>query len=272
VMILFLAVYLLAWYLPFKGTYDYMMAHQSGTLEINREVFNHINFNITYFLLSKINLPFTLTFLVCLLTGIFLLFRKVSGSFPLLFKTALLWLILESHKLTMVYWPTRYQVSMYVAMGLLITIVFYELINNGGLFKNNRRATWLLRVVAVTWIMVMFVNNVNDYFKTLERREWVIRDTNRYLAENLTKDDVAIGAWAPSLTWDAKCRAFPVWGGFLNDQDPLVKFHPKVVLSEPDEQDSEQAYKKQGIDLLKESDSIRSFQIGQWNIKVYWIR
>jgi hypothetical protein len=271
VTILLLVIYILAWYLPFKGTYDYMMAHQSGGLEISRNSIRIVGFNIVYFLFSSDNIYFTITFIACVIIGTILLFRKVSGSYPLLFKSSLIWFLLESHKLLMVYWPTRYQVSMYVAMGLLIAVVFYELINNGELYGQRIRLKRPVQAIVFACIAVLFIFNLVSYFKTLDRREYVIRDTNHYLAETLNEEDIAIGAWAPSLTWDAKCKSFPVWGGFLNDVDPIGKFHPRVVISEPDEQDSEQAYKKQVIDLKSISDSTRTFPLGQWVVNVYWL-
>lgn len=265
-------IYLLAWYLPNKETYDFMMVHQSGGISIGADSIRTIGFNVVHFLLSDINLPFTLIFLACVATGFFLSSRSNSGSFRLLFTPALLWFLLESHKLLMVYWPTRYQVSMYVAMGLLIAVVFHELITGGELFRNKKSMSAAVRIVLLVLIGILTVTNLSNYFKTLERREFTLREANRYLADHLDKDDLVIGAWAPSLTWESGSRSFPVWGGFLNDADPLVKYSPRVVVSEPDEQDSEQAYSRQGIDLKAISDSIRSYPAGNWIVNIYWLK
>ena len=45
----------------------------------------------------------------------------------------------------------------------------------------------------------------------------------------------------------------------------------KVIIAETDEQDSEQAWKDQDIDLAAISDSSRSFRIGHWDVVIFWI-
>ena len=268
--LLFLLIYMLAWYLPSKGTYDHMMAHQSGAFELGPKTGEYIRFNVTHFFLSSGNIAFTITFLVSLVAGILLLFRKSSPHFPLLFKTSVIWVVLELHKLTMVYLPTRYQVSLFAAMGLLTAIVLLEIYHTQWLSKEHKWR-WTVRTLVVTWTLAILLFNLSDYRHALERRTYRIHQANAYLASTLTKNDTVLGAWAPSLTWGSDCIAKPVWGGFLNDVEPLERFQPRAVISEPDEQDSEQAYKKQGIDLYAVSDSSRTFEIGRWEVVIFWI-
>jgi hypothetical protein len=269
--IFFLVLYTAVWYLPFKDTYDYMMAHQSGTFTLGPKTWEYIRFNTTYFMLSNGNQAFFITFLVCFAIGIILLFRNTSSHFTIVFKTTLVWLLLELHKLTMVYLPTRYQVSMFIAMGMIISIVLLELFHQAEMGRKR----WIvisLRTFLISWVIFLFIFNVNGYKNSYENRSYHIREANQYLSKTLDRDDVVIGAWAPSFTWDAKCRAIPVWGGFLNDNDPLERFQPRIVVSEPDEQDSEQAYVKQGIDLAAASDSVRTFHIGSWEVSINWLK
>ena len=105
----------------------------------------------------------------------------------------------------------------------------------------------------------------------MNNRQYTIRETNKYVACSAGKDDVIIGAWAPSLTWESKSRAIPVWNNFLNYEDPVRRFNPKAIIAETDEQDSEQAYKNQGIDIRNISDSARTVKIGHWNLGIYWV-
>jgi hypothetical protein len=269
--VFFLLFYLTAWYLPFKGTYDYMMAHQSGGFHLSPESWGHVRFNIDHFMFSITNILFTLTFLACIPLGIYILYQKTPGHFPLLFKTALLWFFLELHKLTMVYLPTRYQVSLFASMGLVIAVVIYELYRLN-LASGKRWPGLLKKPVLIAWMAILTAINLADYSAAYTSRKYAIQEAIQYLVDKTDKNDVVIGAWAPSLTWQAGSRAMPVWKGFLNDRDPLKEFQPAAVISEPDEADSEQAYLEQGTDLSNSSDSIRTMDIGPWKVNIYWIK
>lgn len=268
----FLLIYLLGWYLPNKDTYDYMMVHQSGAVALDARTLETIRFNLRFFFFTGKPLVFTLVFLASLLTGTVLLFIKTSMNFRTLFLGSLIWFILELHKLAMVYLPTRYQVSLYFAMGLLMATVISEVLQGQPEKKPWLSVKNLSKHIALGFILLIMVLNLTDYFNTLQRREYVIRDTNRYLAGYDLKNRLVIGAWAPSLTWECKSRSFPVWYGFLNYQDPLHQFDPAVIVAENDEKDSEEAYRSQGINLMAESDSVKFVRIGRWTVGIFWMQ
>ncbi len=169
----------------------------------------------------------------------------------------------------MVYLPTRYQVSLFVSMGLLMSIVSYELLS----WPTARtRTRIIMRTITIAVLFIMTAINGYHYIDTFRHRTFVIRDTNEYLAQTLAQNDLVLGAWAPSLTWDSKSKALPVWNNFLNYQDPVTKFKPKVVIAETNEQDSEQAWSSQGINLKELSDSTKTVRIGQWELVIYWMK
>jgi hypothetical protein len=265
-LLFFLLVYLLAWYLPNKKAYDFMMAHQSGEFNFSMKIWEYIRFNLDYHFLHGWFQWFAYFFLAMMIMGFIMLKRSKSKRYPVLFFSALAWFFLELHKLTMVYLPTRYQVSLFASMGLLMSIVLFELMHWPVARTRN-----LVRWATVAVITVMTAINGYNYFDAINHRTYVISDTNKYLATHLAKDDVVLGAWAPSLTWDSRSRAIPVWNNFLNYQDPVSKFHPKAVVAEIDEQDSEQAWSSQGISLQELSDSVRTVKIGQWEVIIYWM-
>jgi hypothetical protein len=265
-LLAFLILYLIAWYLPNKEAYDYMMAHQSGEFKLSSKIWEYIRFNLGYHFLEGWVQVFVYIFLVLVISGFFLLKRTRSIRYPVLFFSSFVWFLLELHKLTMVYLPTRYQVSLFVSMGLLASIVIHEVFQ-----VRMAGKTWIPRTIIATLVIIPLSINIYNYADTIRHRSYAIRDTNRYLTEHLTPTDVVLGAWAPTLTWDSKSYALPVWNGFLNYKDPLAAFKPKVVIAEADEQDSEQAWQSQGIDLKELSDSTRTVKIGQWDVVIYWL-
>jgi hypothetical protein len=126
-------------------------------------------------------------------------------------------------------------------------------------------------MAAVLGIMVSLLFNISNNYEAFNSRRYSISECNSYLSENLSENDLVIGAWAPSLTWEGRARSFPVWYGFLNYEDPIAKYNPRVVVSEIDQVDSEMAYQKQGIDLFAISDSVKTYKIGIWNVGIFWI-
>jgi hypothetical protein len=266
-LIILLLAYLLAWYLPNKEAYDYMMAHQSGEFTFSWKIWEYFTFNLGYHFLKGWTQWFVYFFIAYTVTGFVLMNTTRSKRYPVIFLSSLVWFLLESHKLMMVYLPTRYQVSLFASMGLLMSVVSVELWQ-----WPVARSRIIVRLSGITLILIMTVINCCVYIDTLNNRTFVIRETNEYLARNLKPDDIVLGAWAPSLTWDSESKALPVWNNFLNYQDPITKFHPKAVIAETDEQDSEQAWSGQGIDLQVLSDSTKTVKIGQWEMRIYWMK
>jgi hypothetical protein len=152
-------------------------------------------------------------------------------------------------------------------MGLLMSVVSHELLEMPG-------ARWklLIRPLTVAGIIILIFINIYIYTDTLKHRTYAIRDTNEYLSHQLKKEDIVLGAWAPSLTWDSKSKALPVWNNFLNYKDPVTNFKPRVIIAETDEQDSEQAWSSQGINLKDLADSVKTVRISQWEMRIYWLK
>jgi hypothetical protein len=263
----FLIFYLFAWYLPNKEAYDYMMAHQSGEFTLSNKIWEYIRFNIDYHFIQGWLKWFCLVFVAMIILGFTILKKTHSKRFPVFFFSSLVWFLLELHKLAMVYLPTRYQVSLLVSMGLMISIVASELF----VFEIKKNKV-LKRAAVLVVIFILTIINIYNYFDTLNHREYAISDTNKYLALHTGINDVVLGAWAPSLTWQSRARALPVWNNFLNYQDPVSTFYPEVVIAETDEKDSEQAWSGAGINLKEMADSSKTVRIGQWDLVIYWLK
>ena len=270
-LLFFIAIYFFGWYLPNRELYDQMMAGQSGEFSLSAKSIEHLRFNLTNFFLKGWMNAFIAAFVICIPVGFYLFSNKPSSRYATLFMSSIIWFLLESHKLLMVYLPTRYRISLYISMGLLMSIVLNELLKKSLKPEGKRAISEISKVLAYLIILVLLSINIFNYFSTLQSRDYKIRDTNRYLAKTIEPGDTALGAWAPSLTWDCKARAIPVWNNFLNFKDPIGNYNPRIIISEIDEQDSEQAYKSQGIHLDELSDSTKTIKIGQWEVCIYYL-
>jgi hypothetical protein len=264
-----LVLFIVAWYLPFRADFEHMMAHQSGVFSISAKSFEYLRFNLTHLFFKG---PATILSVAYLASLVLLLFRIRKGHSPpfkLLLPVALAWNLLEFHKLIMVYLPARYQVSLLASLALTIAIIIAEYWVQG----KERRIFWKVRVrgIAAIFVMVVLIFNIRDYVGLYNNRTYTIEEVNDYIDMNYRAGGPVVGAWAPSLTWKASARSFPVWNMFLNYEDPVDTFRPEIIISEPDEEDSNQAYISQGIDLDTVSDSVRCFEIGQWTVCLHWI-
>lgn len=129
-----------------------------------------------------------------------------------------------------------------------------------------------LRYAGIFLLVNFMLLNSIHYCSMYSRRQYNIAFANAYFAQCLAgKDDLVLGPWAPSLTWSSQAISKPVWRDFMNDKD-IFGQHPRVIISEPDEEESNQAYSTQGIDLTEHADSVRNIAIGRWKIDIYWMQ
>lgn len=267
--LLIFLMYLLVWYLPNQEFYHYVMMDQTT----NRfafyfdlpDHFRWINENI--FLERKLR-PLTTLFYFTFPIGLLLCFKDVAIPYKKIFIGLSLWLFLEFHKLTMMYLPTRYLVSMIFCMAAINSVVIFEILRI--VFSTKKYHKLLFLPVSVIAIVLFF--NFKNYQDAYFRRTFDIRKINHYFAQYDFEDQLIIGAWAPSLTWKTKAKTYPVWGNYFNDQNILSKQKPTIIISELDEADSSQAYHSQNIDIDQHADSIRYFQIHKFKLKVLWMK
>jgi hypothetical protein len=264
----FLLLYLLAWYLPHQGVFDLVLGDQSkGKFAEVPNMPRTFAFNIIHFLFNASNGWFNGLVLLCGLSGILIYRRSTHSAFKILFVLATVWTVIELHKFTMIYLPSRYWVSYYFAAGLLCSVVIAELLFSPASSRPRMKmAGWVL-------LIFFFAGNSIQYFFILERRTYDIKNINRYLAATVKKSaGPVLGVWSTSAAWDSKARAIPVWNNFMNDVDALNRFQPQAILSEPDEDESNRAFASKGIHLASMADSTRKFQVGRWEVMVCWIK
>lgn len=282
-MVFIFLTYFLVWYLPNQEFYNYVMLDQTT----NRfayyfdlpDHFRWINKNI--FLEKKLQ-PVTVLFYFSFPVGVLLCFRKTSifakkssRFYKKIFLGLSLWLLLEFHKLTMMYLPTRYLVSLIFCMAAINSLVVFEIFRlllqpnrSAGLAKKYQKWVFIPSVIFAT---VLFFN-LKNYQNAYERRTYDIRKINQYLAQYEFGDQPIIGAWAPSLTWKTEAKTYPVWKDYFNDKNILTEQKPIIIISELDESDSNQTYQSQNIQIDQHADSIRYFHIHNFKLKILWMR
>ncbi|KAF0198262.1 MAG: hypothetical protein FD166_1613 [Bacteroidetes bacterium] len=259
-------VYLLAWYLPNRDFYDYIMNYEtserfkssfSGLIEVYRFNFRHIIWvpELWPLLLIALLAPFGLT------VAQFTKFRK--GSIPLALIFGLIWMLVEQHKIAMIYLPTRYFLSLIAAAGIVASLSL------GLLVKHHVSAIKLILPV----VFVMAFLNLTFIYETWKRRTYDIQAVQTYFEKSsLDKNRPVLGIWAYTLAADSKTPTIGIRHNYLNDKDPIRTYNPQLVITEFNQAESDSAWAGQGIDLAAVSDSVRRFKVWRYDLDFYWIK
>ena len=172
------------------------------------------------------------------------------------------WLLFELTRMPLHYLPYRYLLGFIFASGAILSTVYSEWTYHYG------KLQYLFFTLA---IIIAFFNLKNNY-DAYNRRTFQLGAINNYLADYNLKDKPVLGSWASTVCWKNKAIVLPVWYKYYNWIDPIKKFNPALVVTELDESDSNEAYKNEGIDLNKISDSCRVFDVWNYKLVLYWIK
>jgi hypothetical protein len=263
-MLGFLLVYSI-WYWVNRDFYNFIMLNETAGrfpttwndfLAVSR--FNFINSLWTI----EIKLLLILGGFVALAFPFWKIWGKKNIRHELILLFGFAWIILELHKLPMVYIPNRYLLSLYFAVGILVSAGLTML------YDSSRYGKSLAFAFAMTIGLIHMTLN----YESFSRRTYDLEAVNHYFEDKKLMGGVILGSWAPSLTWDTKVRTIPVWNNYFNWKDPVKTFHPLCIVSEFNEAESDHAYEQQGINLDSISDSVRLFKIWRYDVKVYWIK
>ena len=172
------------------------------------------------------------------------------------------WCLLELYKPALAYLPGRYLVSTFFAMGLFICIGIKGIY----LVLPQRN----LNIVIIFILMVLPVScNLIQYYEAYQRRSYLLRDANEFVAVFSTPGCYVAGPWAAAITWKSKSPSIPVWKDYFNDVNTMDRFHPCIIVSELDEEDSGNAWKSQGVNLSELSDTTYDFKIHGWHARIH---
>lgn len=260
----FFLIYVLSWYLPNIDFYNHVILRETSSRypETLLNILSAADFNFSVILFVPFLKPLLIYGAVAFIAGITLLIIKPSNynnTCKLIFVVALLWVILELHKVPMTYLPHRYMLSAYAAVALLISASFAMIYQSA---KKIRPA-----IAAATFLIIGL--QTHFIYDASQNRTYDLNTVNVYLKQYDWDGEVIAGTWAPSVTWGTKARTFPVWADFIN-YEPLL--NSKMIITESDQEDSGESFIKQGIQLEEEADSARIFEVWRYKIYLYWVK
>ncbi len=257
-------LYYVAWYIPSRELFDFVMKAQASAPFGEGEWFwKMIHFNINSFFLNESMVPLTILFLLMVLMFPFILYRhRHNTELTLQLFGAFSWCILELYKPALSYLPGRYLVSTFFAMGLFSCICI-----RGIYLTISERNLWKSALIIL--VATILSANMIQYYKSYMRRTYIIKEANEFVAENSSPGCYVTGPWAPAVTWKSDVPSIPVWIDYFNYKNTLTQFKPCIIISETDEEDSGNAWTLQGVNLSEIADTTYDFKIHNWKVKIY---
>ena len=269
----FISFYILFWYLPNKEMIDLVLENSTNTRAIQVEHLNVFGIIIDYllniknfFIRSLDSAPVVIGFLIFLPIGVsYLFFTQTTKFYQINFLISLSWIIVEMHKFSMNYLPTRYLLSLYFAMGLLIVIVFCESFSQ--LFNKQKVHKVVFSFLSIALISLTFINCM-EVKQSYERRSFDIELTNAYFNQYKFEDRPIMGSWASSLARDSRVTTIPFFEDYINHINIIKRFNPKVIIFEEIE---ENVLLKDNIAIYEIADSVISRKVGIYDLKIAWL-
>jgi len=175
----------------------------------------------------------------------------------------LAWLVVETHKLGLSYLPSRYVVSLLVAV---------TLVGAAAIATRQRplsaRAARPAHTAGVMVLALALLINGALYVQALGNRQHVIHEAQQaFAADGRWQGKVVIGPWAPAVFWGTGAITKPVWKNYFNDRDILARLQPAAIVTEADQEDSQQALSRDGITLPARADMI--LRVHRWELQVF---
>lgn len=262
----FLFVSLVTGILVFWAFKDHWMAFQraqSGSWTLDGSSLHHMLTNATNYFFRLRMLPFALLGF-CAMGFFFWDRQRFSRPLFSLFLFGGVWTLLECHKLTMDYLPVRYMVSFYVAFGLMTAAGLAHV------FESQRLKSLRLALIAI--VLLVVATNTLVMAMAYQSRKNEMEQVRAYLKSTVRKTDVLAGTWGPSLTWDLHNKVFPVWEGFTRSSLLSEAEPPTVLITEHDFNESGGFFQKHfAMDSASPFDSVRTFKVLDWYVKVCWM-
>lgn len=259
---IYLSFYILFWYITNYNLFNFVMQNQSEAKFIDINNWGNRAYELAvYYFLNPYHIIWSALVLIVIIVGVFNFKKLTHSKFFGLILMLFIWLGFESHKFVLNYAPSRYFVAIFFVLGFLACLILMIL------FETKKFKTFTI-IISLLLLFGQFIN----YNKLINERTYAIKSINKYFANEKLENNLALGAWAATCTWNAKYNSMPIWDQYFNYKSPLTNLKPMLIIIEKNEEDCSLLFKNNHIDLNTVSDSTKNFRIGDWDLTAYWIK
>jgi hypothetical protein len=265
--LVFALSYFIIWYLPNQDFFHFVLKMQSdyGAKKDMHSLLQRFSDNINFYRKdSYFGLNIYLLYLNVFLVSIVMFFRKklqLEKLIPLFF-FVIYWLVFEMIKYTNVYLPSRYIIPEIVANLLLLSMIIQSII-----IAYPKVKKWIITIACA-----LFLYNMFFYFQSFNRKQYQLKQINGYFSQIDFGNKPVMGNWAPSCTWSSKAYTKTLQNDYSAGKNLIKIDNPKAIITEIDENESNEIFSKQGINLMEHADSTRTFKVSYWTLVVYWMK
>lgn len=259
-----MGLFYLFWYSPNQEFFDLVLAHQGqGRFPLWGTYWSHFLENGSILFWNSYTWIFSLLFLITIPIGLFQIFRRPFSELKVFLVLIGAWLLLESHKTLILWIPTRYAISFFVAQGLWMAVVVTSA------FKENSKRS--IRLVSISITALLIIANIFNLNELFTQRSFHSQEMINSLKNVDFKGQKVTGVWATNLVWNSSAYVIPVWKGFLNDEDVIEKHHPLLISTQIGDEGSNSVYSNRGYNLLDLSDSVGVVSYGRYKVNVFFM-
>ncbi len=261
VLVILLLLFYNFWILPHKEFIE-MLRVQQGSNRFAELQYAFITFkeNGKLLLWKKHLIFFQLAFVLALLMIPFAL-RGAKKTFKILVLVSAAWLLLELHKVFILWLPTRYALSLLAAQGWFTALVLSRLL------QVKRK---MLGGLALATILLLGGINMFDFYSFFKKATWQSQTIIDDVAAIDFKGRKAIGVWSTALVWNETAYLLPVWKEFLNDAlNPLETYNPKILMGHQPDISAEGVFPAKALQLESAATSVKKYPYQEFEITVF---
>lgn len=224
--------------------YAFITLKENGSLLLWK---NHLLFFQLAFVFTLVSLPFSL--------------RGATNAYKVLLLVSSAWLLLELHKVFILWLPTRYALSLLTAQAWFMVLVFSQLLKNKAKIIGGLSLAVILLIGGV---------HVTDLYQFSKKATWQSQTIINDVAEIDFKGRKAIGVWSTALVWNNSAYLLPVWKGFLNDTINLLDTHnPRILMGHELDISAQGIFPAEALQLYSKSKVVKTYPYEPFEIKVF---
>lgn len=236
--------------LVYQSEYQYILSNQSiGKFQNFGNWGERIKYNLAT-ILTHLPMQLLFCFWILITTLSFWNWRKIPKKQGIILLILFVFLVIESHKLLLIYLPQRY---LFLWFAAFVLILAHQLVILKNLYSINIKV-FLIPLAAVF---------IAQYYFLLQTRQYDMAHAKKHLRQAVPKNATLIGPWAPSLALGTGIQVQTAWLDYYENLNTWSHKKGVYILAEIDQNDCDSLfYKKLSSKLyLKHLDT---FKVKDW--------
>lgn len=171
------------------------------------------------------------------------------------------WLIIESHKLLIVYLPPRYLVSTFLAISIFVAFQCYLSV------RLSKKLTYYF---VLPICLCMLVMNSFSIVYLLKNRKYSIQALNEKFSHTHDAKGLIVGQWANTIAINSRLKALPFTYNSFENGDFLRIIKAKILVVEKNEKDV--YYLKHANYFRQKTIKTDSIEVGTYHLYIHYLK